>query len=125
MSQEDAVDWEQESQVQKIVDNFKMGIKEGELAKKLARYRELSTEIEALEASKDALRKELLELGKGEESIMAGGYAAFFKAVKGRESFDWKGWATEVAGKPTDKDKERWTTFGEPSTRIEVKRIGS
>jgi hypothetical protein len=117
--------YEIEEEVHPTVQHFTKSISEIELAKKLARYRELSTEIEALEASKDALRKELLELGKGEESVMAGGYVAFYKAVKVRESIDWKRYVSDVVGKVPDADLAPYTKRSEDTIRLEVKKIGS
>lgn len=123
MGNEEIVDWEQEAKVQKIVDNFKMGIKEGELAAKLAHYHELCTEITAMEASKDALRKEILEAGKGEESITAGGYAAFFKKVSGRVSTDWKRAYKDAVGEMPEEDAEKYITKGDDTFRLEVKKL--
>lgn len=124
MGKEEVVDWDQEVKVEKIVSNFKMGIKEGELAAKLARFHELKGEIEIMEESLSLIRKELLEAGKGEESITAGGYAAFFKVVAGRTSCDWKRAYKDAVGEMPEADVKKYITKGEESIRMEVKRIG-
>jgi len=117
------MEYEIEEDAHPTAEHFKQPIEQIELGKKLARYRELATEIEILEEAKERLRKELIELGKGEESITAGGYAAFFKRVKGRESFDWKRFSEDKVGKPTDEDKEKYGKTGEDSVRVEVRKL--
>jgi hypothetical protein len=115
----------EETPVEQILTHFKKSIEEGELAAKLAHYHELCTELTAMEASKEALRKEILEAGRGEESISAGGYAAFFKKVSGRVSTDWKRAYRDAVGEMTSDEAEKYITKGEDTVRVEVKRIGS
>lgn len=103
--------------------HFERSIGDIELAKKLARYYEIGTEIMALEATKDALRAELLELGKGEESIMAGDYAAFFKKVSGRASCDWKQAYRDAVGEMPSADVSKYVKKGEDSIRVEIKKL--
>ena len=112
-----------EYELEKIIENVKQGLNDGELAAKLVRYRELATEIELMEESKAALRKELIFLGRGQESISAGGYACFFKPVKGRESIDWRRYVSDVVGNPSDADLAPYTKRAEDSVRVEVKRL--
>lgn len=125
MGKEEAVywDWDQEAQVQKIVNNFKQGIQEGELAAKLARYREIQTEIESLEAIKESLRQEFIQLGRGEESISAGGFACFFKKVAGRVSTDWKQAYRDAVGEMSEADVSKYVKKGEESIRVEVRKL--
>lgn len=106
-----------------VVSHFKQPISEIELGKKLARYHELVTEIQALEASKDILRSELLEAGKGMESINAGGYAAFFKTVSGRVTTDWKQAYKDAVGEMPETDVRKYTKQSEDSVRVEVKKL--
>lgn len=123
MSPEEAIDWDRETAPQKIVEHFKQAISSGELAAKLARYYEIGTELLALEATKDALRAELIELGKGEESIMAGSYAAFFKKVAGRASCDWKQAYRDAVGEMPEADVSKYIKKAEDSIRVEVKKL--
>lgn len=118
-------EYEIEEEVHPTAAHFEKRISEIELGKKLAHYHELCTELLAMEASKDALRKEILELGKGEESISAGGYAAFFKKVAGRSSCDWKTAYKDAVGAMPEKDVEKYITRGEESVRIEVRKLGT
>lgn len=116
-------EFEVEEEVHPTARHFSQSMNEIELSKKLARYREIQTEIEALEALKDSLRQEFIQLGKGEEFIKAGDHVCYFKQVKGRESFQWKEWATKLCGKPTEADLKEFTKHGEDSVRIEVRRM--
>lgn len=113
-----------EEEAHPVAAHFQKSISQIELEKKLAYYLELTTEIEALTATKDALRKEILEAGKGEESLMAGNYVAFFKAVKGRTTVDWQGYAKAQLKDIPAAELEPYTKRGEDSVRVEVKRIG-
>lgn len=115
----------EETYADEVQKHFKQSISEIELGKKLARYHEIMTEIEAMNSCKEALRSEILLLGKGEESISAGGYAAFFKKVAGRSSCDWKAAYKDAVGAMPEKDVEKYITRGEESVRVEVRRIGT
>ncbi len=106
-----------------VVTHFKQPITQIELAKKLARYRELATEIEILEEAKERIRKELLEAGRGEESITAGDYAAFFKTVKGRVSVNWEGYCKAQMKDIPQVELEPYTKRSEDTVRMEVKKI--
>jgi hypothetical protein len=116
-------EFEIEEEVNPTVEHFKQPIGEIELAKKLARYRELATEIEILEEAKDHLRKELLEAGRGMESLTAGDYAAFFQKVSGRVTTDWKQAYRDAVGEMPSEDVSKYVTKGQDTTRMEVKRI--
>jgi hypothetical protein len=118
-------EYEVEEEIHPTAAHFEKPISEIELGKKLAYYHELCTEIEAMEASKAALRKEILEAGKGEESIMGGGYACFFKKVAGRSSCDWKTAYKDAVGAMPEKDVAKYITRGEESVRIEVKKLST
>src|SRR5262245_3390963 len=100
------------------VQHFQKSISEIELGKLLARYREISIEIEALEGAKDARRTTLIELGKGEESISAGGFACFFKKVAGRVSTDWKRAYKDAVGEMPSEDVSKYVTKGDETVRI-------
>lgn len=114
---------EEDGPAEVITGHFRQTIPDIELAKKLARYRELATEIEVLEEAKDRIRKELLELGKGCESLMAGDYAAFFKPVKGRVSIDWQGYCKSQIKNIPPEELAPYTKQGEDSVRLEVKKV--
>ena len=103
--------------------HFQQDISQIELAKKLARYHELQTEILALEASKDAIRGELIKAGNGEESLMAGEYAAFFKKVQGRVSCDWKQAYRDAVGEMPEADVTKYVKKGDDTVRVEVKKL--
>ncbi len=117
-------EFEVEDDSHPTVEHFKQSISEIELGKKLARYYELTTEITALEAAKDALRAELLELGKGERSVMGGGYAAFYTKVSGRVSTDWKQAYKDAVGEMTSDDVSKYVRRGEDTIKVEVRRLG-
>jgi hypothetical protein len=106
-----------------ITGHFQKDIKDIELAKMLARYMEVTTEIAALEAVKDDLRKELLERGRGVESIMAGDYAAFFQKVSGRVTTDWKQAYRDSVGEMPGDDVKKYVRKGEDSVRVDVKKL--
>jgi hypothetical protein len=106
-----------------ITGHFQKDIKDIELAKMLARYLEVTTEIAALEAVKDDLRKELLERGRGVESIMAGDYAAFFQKVSGRVTTDWKQAYRDSVGEMPGDDVKKYVRKGEDSVRVDVKKL--
>jgi hypothetical protein len=106
-----------------ITGHFQKDIKDVELAKMLARYLEVTTEIAALEAVKDDLRKELLERGRGVESIMAGDYAAFFQKVSGRVTTDWKQAYRDSVGEMPVDDVKKYVRKGEDSVRVDVKKL--
>lgn len=106
-----------------IAQHFERPIAEVELEKKLARYREIQTEIEALEAVKESLREEFIQLGKGEESISAGGFACFFKKVAGRVSTDWKRAFRDLVGEMKPEDVSKYVTKGEDTIRVEVRKL--
>jgi hypothetical protein len=106
-----------------ITGHFQKDIKDVELAKMLARYMEVTTEIAALEAVKDDLRKELLERGRGVESIMAGDYAAFFQKVSGRVTTDWKQAYRDSVGEMPGEDVKKYVRKGEDSVRVDVKKL--
>lgn len=114
---------EEDSPTEVITGHFQTSIKDVELANKLARYHEVTTELAALEAVKDALRKELIDAGKGAESLMAGDYAAFFKKVQGRVSCDWKEAYRDAVGEMPEADVSKYVKKGEDTIRMEVKRI--
>lgn len=116
-------DYEIEEDRHPVAEHFQKSISQIELEKKLAYYLELTTEIEALTATKDAIRKEILEAGKGEESLMAGNYVAFFKAVKGRTTVDWQGYAKAQLKDIPAAELEPYTKRGEDSIRLEVKKL--
>ena len=105
------------------VEHFKQDIAWIELSKKLARYHEIQTEILALEASRDALRGEIIQAGRGQESVMAGDYAAFFKKVQGRVSCDWKAAYRDAVGEMPEADVSKYVKKGEESIRVEVKKL--
>lgn len=107
-----------------VSQHFQKSISAIELEKKLAYYLELCTDIDALTATKDALRKELIEAGRGEESILAGNYACFFKKIAGRVSTDWKRAYKDAVGEMPEAEVQKYITRGEESIRVEVKRLG-
>lgn len=111
----------EESPADQIVSHFKGNV---ELSKTLSRYHELSVEIASLEGIKEDLRKQLIEAGRGEESISAGGYAAFFKAVKGRCSMDWQRAYKDAVGEMPEADVSKYIKQGTDSVRVEVKKLG-
>jgi len=90
----------------------------------LRAYHEMKAEIEALEGLLEEKRKHILKVCRGMDQAKAGKFAVFFTKVKGRETFDWKAWATGLCGKPSDADREKYTKTGEESTRMDVKRLG-
>lgn len=106
-----------------VVDHFQKSIGEIELEKKLARYHEIATDIAALEGLKESLRKEILHLGRGEESITAGAYAAFFSKVSGRVTTDWKEAYRDAVGEMPSEDVKKYVRKGEDSMRVEVKKL--
>ena len=116
-------EYEIEDDAQSTVDHFKQSISQIELAKMLARYHEVTTEIAALEAVKDDLRKELLIAGRGAESIMAGDYAAFFQKVSGRVTTDWKTAFRDFVGEMKPEDVSRYVKKGEETVRMDVRRV--
>ncbi len=116
-------EYEIEEEVHPTVEHFKHDIAWIELAKKLERYHEIQTEILALEASKAAIRDELLKAGNGQDSIMAGHYAAFFTKVRGRASCDWKAAYKDAVGEMPEADVHKYTKKAEDSVRVEVKRL--
>lgn len=116
-------EYEIEEEANPIAEHFKQPISQIELAKKMARYHEVCIELASLEALKDALRAELIEAGKGEESIMAGDYAAFFKKVQGRVSCDWKQAYRDAVGEMPESDVTKYVRKGEESIRVEVKKL--
>lgn len=111
----------EETPAERIVSHFKGNV---ELSEQLARYYELSVEIASLEGIKEDLRKQLLEAGKGEESLSAGGYVAFFKKVKGRCTVDWQRAYRDSVGEMPEADVQKYIKQGQDSNRVEVKRIG-
>ena len=115
--------YEIEDEMHSTAKHFTQKISEIEIGKKLAAYREVCTELEALEASKEILRKEILELGKGTDSIMGGGYAAFFKTVSGRVSCDWQQAYKDAVGEMSEEDVQKYITKGKDSVRLEVKKL--
>lgn len=115
--------FEVEEDANPIAEHFKQPISQIELAKKLARYHEVSVELAALESLKDALRTELLEAGKGEDSVMAGDYAAFFKKVQGRVSCDWEQAYHDAVGEMPSEDVTKYVRKGKESIRIEIKKL--
>lgn len=106
-----------------ITGHFQKDIKDVELAKMLARYMEVTTEIASLEAVKDIIRAELMERGRGVESVMAGDYAAFFQKVSGRVSTDWKQAYRDSVGEMPSEDVKKYVKRGEDSVRVEVKKL--
>ena len=107
-----------------IAAHFKQPISQIEVEKKLAYYFEVMTEISALEATKEQLRKDILELGKGQESLSAGKYAAFFKKVSGRVSCDWQKAYKDAVGEMTEEDARKYIKRGEDTVRVEIKKLG-
>jgi len=116
-------EYEIEEEAHPVAEHFKQSIGEIELAKKLARYHELATDIAALEGLRESLRKELLQLGRGEESIAAGDYAAFFQKVSGRVTTDWKQAYRDAVGEMPSEDVTKYVRKGEDSVRVEVKKL--
>lgn len=106
-----------------ITGHFKQNISQIELAKKLARYHELKTEIEILEQRKEEIGKELKDAGKGVESLMAGDYAAFFTKVSGRASTDWKTAYKDAVGDMPKEDVSKYTKKGDDYIKMEVKKV--
>ena len=118
-----ASEYEIEEDAHPTVEHFKQPIDKIELAKKLSRYHEVSIELAALEGLQKSLRAELIEAGKGEESVMAGDYAAFFKKVQGRVSCDWKQAYRDAVGEMPEADVSKYVKKGEESIRVEVKKL--
>ena len=119
MSGDEEISFEDEP----TVAHFKRPIGQIELEKTLARYHEITTEMAALEAVRDDLRKELLERGRGVESVMAGDYAAFFQKVSGRVTTDWKQAFRDLVGEMRPEDVSKYVRKGEDSVRIDVKKV--
>lgn len=113
----------EETPAEVVTGHFQKSIKDIELAKMLERYMEVTTEIAALEAIKDGLRAELLERGRGVESVMAGNYAAFFQKVSGRVTTDWKQAYRDSVGEMPSEDVKKYVKRGEDSVRVEVKKL--
>lgn len=116
-------EFEIEEETHPVAEHFKQPISQIELAKKLARYRELATEIEILEEAKERLRKELLEAGKGMESITAGDYAAFFTKVRGTAKTDWKQAYKDAVGEMPEDEVSKYIKRSEDYIKMEVKKI--
>jgi hypothetical protein len=116
-------EYEIEDEVHPVAEHFKQPIAEIELAKKLARYHEVMTELAALEGVRDGLRAELLEAGRGEKSVTAGDYAAFFQKVSGRVSTDWKQAYRDSVGEMPSEDVTKYVKRGEDSVRVEVRKL--
>jgi hypothetical protein len=68
-------------------------------------------------------KKDLKELAAGLESVQKGGYVAFFKEVKGRKSVKWEKLAKDMIGKLSEDDLKKYTEEGEPSIRLEVRKV--
>jgi len=117
----------EEDPAEAIPKHFQQPISQIELAKKMARYYELKTEIELMKERLDELTKELKEAGKGEESVMAGDYAAFFTKVTGRVTTDWPRFLNEFVipkiGKLQEGDMTPFIKRGEDTVRMEVKKL--
>ncbi len=106
-----------------VAEHFKQDIAWIELSKKLARYHEVCIELASLEAIKEDLRAELIKAGNGQESLMAGDYAAFFKKVSGRVSTDWKKAYRDAVGEMPSEDVSKYVTKADDTVRIEVKKL--
>lgn len=113
----------EETPAEVITGHFQKSIKTTELEKMLARYYEVTTEIASLEAVKDALRKELLEAGRGVESVMAGDYAAFFQKVSGRVTTDWAQAFRDLVGEMKSEDVSKYVRKGNDTVRMDVKKV--
>ena len=116
-------EFEIEEEVHPTAQHFNQPIEQIELAKKMARYHEITTELAALESLKDALRTELIQAGRGLDSIMAGEYACFYKKVQGRVSCDWKQAYKDAVGEMPEDDVTKYIKKGEESVRVEVKKL--
>jgi hypothetical protein len=122
MAKDDTVDWEAETNpsAKAVVDHFMASdLKESDLKE----YAELKFEADRLSELIEQKRKLILEKCKGMESAKAGNYVAFLKAVKGRESTDWKRYVSDVVGKVSDADLATYTKRSEDSIRLEVKKL--
>lgn len=115
--------YEIEEEPNPIVQHFKQPIAWIELAEKLARYHEVSVELAALEGIHKTLREELIKAGNGQESLMAGDYAAFFKKVQGRVSCDWKQAYKDAVGEMPEADVSKYVKKGDETVRVEVKKL--
>jgi hypothetical protein len=81
-------------------------------------------ELDHLSKLVEMQKKDIKELGKGSENIAKGKYVACFKTVKGSKSVKWEKFCKAMIGEIKDSDLEKYTEESEPSTRLEVKKLG-
>lgn len=120
---EEEIDWDKEAEASTITEHFKQPIAQVELEKKLARYHELKAEVDIMQDAVERLKAEILEAGKGQESVAAGKYVAFLQTVQGRVSCEWQKAYKDAVGEMTEEDVKKYVTRGKDSIRLTVKRI--
>ena len=57
------------------------------------------------------------------ESVQKGKFIAFLKPVKGRKSVKWEKLAKDMIGKLSEADLAKYTEEGEPSVRLEIRKV--
>lgn len=122
--EEAQVDWEKEGTKKKIVDFFSSDSSQAVLEEQLRSYYELKEQLEKIEEAIKENREAILLSCRGMETAQAGDYIAMFKAVKGRETVDWKRLVSDEIGKVEPETMEKYTKRGEDSVRVEIRKVG-
>jgi len=89
----------------------------------LSKYYDASLELDLLAKQVEMMKKDIKELGKGVETIQKGKFIAMFKEAKGRRTVEWDRLAKDLIGKLSDEDIAKYTKQGEPSVRLEVRKL--
>lgn len=89
----------------------------------LARLYDNMQEAEHLAKLIEMDKKDIKELCAGVESVQKGKFIAFLKPVKGRKSVKWERLAKDLIGKLSDADLAKYTEEGEPSVRLEIRKV--
>jgi putative phage-type endonuclease len=84
----------------------------------LAEERKLKAALKEIKAEKDALTESLLSKAGGFKQLSL--HALKINAVKGRETFDYKGYLNDKGIEISDDEKAKFTKVGKSSTRMSI-----
>jgi hypothetical protein len=68
-------------------------------------------------------KKDVKELCRGMETTQKGKYVVLLKPVKGRKTVNWKKLTKALIGDLKDEDLEKYSEEGEPSVRLEIRKL--